>query len=59
MLREVLATHSAKLDRIAVAGKANRGFDVAEAARMDLRVGWASVATTLTLSGVIEALPNT
>lgn len=41
MLRDVIAAHSAKLDRIAAAGKTDPHFDAAEAARMDLRIGWA------------------
>ncbi len=41
MLREVIATHSAKLDRVAAAAKTAPYFDAGEAARMDLRVGWA------------------
>jgi hypothetical protein len=35
MLREVIATHSAKLDRIVAAGKSEPEFNAAEAARMD------------------------
>ncbi len=41
MLRAVIATHSAKLDRVAAAAKTAPYFDAGEAARMDLRVGWA------------------
>jgi hypothetical protein len=41
VLREVIAPHSAKLDRIAAAGKTDRHFDAAKAALMNLRIAWA------------------
>ena len=41
MLREVIASHSAKLDRVAAAGKTDLHFDGAKAAHMDLRIAWA------------------
>lgn len=51
MLREVIATHSAKLDRVAAATKTAPYFDAGEAARMDLRVGWPTGCLTLRAPG--------
>jgi hypothetical protein len=41
LLRAVVETHLAKLDRVAAAAKSDAGFDAAEAERQDKIVGWA------------------
>jgi hypothetical protein len=41
MLRSVISAHSEKLNRVAAAGKSFAGFDAADAARTEYRVGWA------------------
>ena len=41
IMRGVIAEHAAKLDRIAAIEKLAPDFDVAEAVRLDVRMGWA------------------